>query len=72
LPGLAGENESPICRRKSRACRWDEKEPSDVAPQTISRQDNLGLKRTSDHVGFLGHDDELEFKNVRVKELRKP
>jgi hypothetical protein len=24
------------------------------------------------NVGFLGHDDELELRNVRVKELSKP
>ncbi len=29
-----------------------------------------GLLRTSGHIGFLGHNDYIEFRNIRVKELR--
>ena len=29
-----------------------------------------GLARTSGHIGFLGHNDYLEFRNIRIKELR--
>lgn len=28
-----------------------------------------GLKRPSGHIGFLGHNDPLEFRNIRIKEL---
>lgn len=28
-----------------------------------------GLQRTSGHVGFLGHNDYVEFRNIRIKEL---
>jgi hypothetical protein len=28
-----------------------------------------GLARTSGHIGFLGHDTRVEFRNIRVKEL---
>jgi len=28
-----------------------------------------GLKRTSGHIGFLGHNDYIEFRNIRIKEL---
>ncbi len=29
-----------------------------------------GLLRTSGHIGFLGHNDFIEFRNIRIKELR--
>ncbi len=29
-----------------------------------------GLKRTSGHVGFLGHGDPVAFRNIRIKELK--
>jgi hypothetical protein len=29
-----------------------------------------GLQRTSGHIGFLGHNDYIEFRNIRVKELK--
>jgi hypothetical protein len=29
-----------------------------------------GLLRTSGHIGFLGHNDYIEFRNIRIKELR--
>lgn len=28
-----------------------------------------GLKRTSGHIGFLGHDDRVEYRNIRIKTL---
>ena len=28
-----------------------------------------GLKRTAGHIGFLGHGSEVEFRNIRIKEL---
>jgi hypothetical protein len=32
-------------------------------------QDHPGLKNEKGHIGFLGHGDQLEFRNLRVKEL---
>jgi len=29
-----------------------------------------GLQRTSGHIGFLGHNDFVEFRNIRIKELK--
>lgn len=29
-----------------------------------------GLARTSGHIGFLGHNDYIEFRNIRIKELK--
>ena len=29
-----------------------------------------GLARTSGHIGFLGHNDYIEFRNIRIKELQ--
>ena len=37
--------------------------------KTLDGQDHPGLKRAKGHIGFLGHGDELEFRNIRVKEL---
>ena len=28
-----------------------------------------GIQRTSGHIGFLGHNDYIEFRNIRIKEL---
>lgn len=36
---------------------------------TIDHNDHPGLKRTSGHIGFLGHGSVLRFRNVRVKTL---
>jgi hypothetical protein len=38
--------------------------------KTMDGQDHPGLKREKGHIGFLGHGDELEFRNIRVKDLR--
>ncbi len=40
-------------------------------PQTIDKQDHPGLKREKGHIGFCGHGDYLEFRNIRVKILDK-
>ncbi len=38
---------------------------------TIDHRDHPGLKRTSGHIGFLGHGDTLFFRNIRIKDLSK-
>jgi hypothetical protein len=38
---------------------------------TLDGHDHPGLKRTSGRIGFLGHGDYLEFRNIRVKTLDK-
>ena len=38
-------------------------------PKTIDGRDHPGLKRTSGHIGFLGHGSPLEFRNIRLREL---
>jgi HEAT repeat protein len=37
---------------------------------TIDRQNHPGLFNKSGHIGFLGHGNELKFKNIRIKELK--
>jgi hypothetical protein len=37
---------------------------------TMDHRDHPGLARTSGHVGFLGHGSIVEFRNVRIKEIR--
>ena len=39
--------------------------------KTLDGQAHPGLKRTSGHIGFLGHGDEVHFRNIRVKPLTK-
>jgi 3-keto-disaccharide hydrolase len=36
-------------------------------PEVLKR--HPGLRRTSGHIGFLGHDSRVEFRNIRVKVL---
>ncbi len=36
---------------------------------TLDHKDHPGLKRHKGHIGFLGHGDELEFRNISIKEL---
>jgi len=36
---------------------------------TIDHNDHPGLKRTSGHIGFLGHGSVLRFRNIRIKTL---
>lgn len=38
---------------------------------TVDHKEHPGLKRTSGHLGFLGHGAELKFRNIRVKDLTK-
>lgn len=36
---------------------------------TIDKNEHPGLKRTSGHIGFLGHGSEVRFRNIRIKTL---
>jgi len=36
---------------------------------TLDGKEHPGLKRTSGHIGFLGHGDEVHFRNIRVRPL---
>lgn len=38
---------------------------------TLDKRDHPGLKRTSGHIGFLGHGNPLRFRNIRVLDLTK-
>ena len=38
---------------------------------TIDGKEHPGLKRPTGHIGFLGHGSQLEFRNIRIKELNK-
>ncbi|MCF0064138.1 DUF1080 domain-containing protein [Dyadobacter chenwenxiniae] len=38
---------------------------------TVDRKEHPGLKRTSGHLGFLGHGSELKFRNIRIADLTK-
>ena len=40
------------------------------ASGTMDGQEHPGLKRASGHIGFLGHGSPLEFRNIRIKEIR--
>jgi HEAT repeat protein len=37
---------------------------------TVDGRDHPGLKRTSGNIGFLGHGSHVEFRNIRIKELK--
>lgn len=37
--------------------------------QTVDKRPHPGLDRTSGHIGFLGHGDEVHFRNIRIKPL---
>jgi len=37
---------------------------------TIDGRDHPGLKRDKGHIGFLGHGSRIEFRNIRIKELK--
>jgi HEAT repeat protein len=41
-------------------------------PQTLDGRDHPGLKREKGHIGFLGHGYRVEFRNLRIKELKEP
>ena len=36
---------------------------------TIDERDHPGLNRASGHIGFLGHGDEVAFRNIEIKPL---
>ena len=36
---------------------------------TLDKTEHPGLKRTAGHIGFLGHGDRVDFRNVRIKDL---
>ncbi len=36
---------------------------------TLDGTEHPGLKRTSGHIGFLGHGDEVHFRNIRLRSL---
>lgn len=36
---------------------------------TLDKKDHPGLKRSSGHIGFLGHGDVVRFRNIAIKEL---
>ena len=38
-------------------------------PKTLDDKDHPGLKRDKGHIGFCGHGDQVEFRNIRVKSL---
>lgn len=40
------------------------------APMTLDGKEHPGLKRTSGHIGFLGHGSRVQFRNVRIKEIK--
>lgn len=37
---------------------------------TVDGRGHPGLKRTRGHIGFLGHGSHVEFRNIRIKELK--
>jgi hypothetical protein len=39
-------------------------------PKTADGRAHPGLKRTKGHIGFLGHGSRVEFRNIRIKELK--
>ena len=36
---------------------------------TMDGAEHPGLKRTTGHIGFLGHGDRVDFRNIRIKDL---
>ena len=40
-------------------------------PATIDGKDHPGVKRDRGFIGFLGHGDEVHFRNIRIKDLSK-
>ena len=41
-----------------------------IVQGTIDGREHPGLKRESGHIGFLGHGSHVEFRNIRIKELK--
>lgn len=40
-----------------------------IGEQTVDGRDHPGLKRQKGYIGFLGHGSQVEFRNIRIKEL---
>jgi hypothetical protein len=40
-----------------------------ATPKTLDGADHPGLKRKKGHLGWLGHGDRVDFRNIRIKEL---
>ncbi len=38
---------------------------------TLDHKKHPGLKRNKGHIGFLGHGSELDFRNIRIKDISK-
>lgn len=38
-------------------------------PETVDGRDHPGLLRNRGHIGFLGHGDEVAFRNIRIRDL---
>ncbi len=38
---------------------------------TLDGKEHPGLKRTKGHIGFLGHGDEVHFRNIRILEIKE-
>ena len=43
----------------------------DIVREAKVLEKHPGLQRASGHVGFLGHDSRVEFRNIRIKRLSK-
>jgi hypothetical protein len=41
-----------------------------AAGGTMDGRDHPGLARTSGHIGFLGHGSIVQFRNIRIKEMK--
>lgn len=39
------------------------------SPETMDGKDHPGLLRSSGHIGFLGHGDEVAFRNIQIRDL---
>jgi len=40
-------------------------------PKTMDGKDHPGLKRKKGHIAFLGHGSHIEFRNIRIRELKE-
>ena len=38
--------------------------------KTLDERDHPGLHRTGGHIGFMGHNDPVELRNIRLKVLK--
>lgn len=74
-PKKAGEwnSEEILCDGRHVKVTVNDKVVVDANLDDVKDDDTLakhpGLKRTKGHIGFLGHGDRVEFRNIRIKEL---